>query len=288
MKTGKFFKSLLDYLILFLASVICAIALYNFAVAFNFPLTGFSGLAMILNYLFGLPMGITNIALNIPVAILCYKRIGKKFFWRSVFCTLVYSLATDYLAPLLPVYKGSMMLSALSSGVLGGFGYAIIYMRNASTGGTDFVSVYIKAIFPHISLGKILFFVDGLIVVAGGLIMQDVDGIMYGLIISYVTNTVIDKMMFGVNAGKLALVITEKGAEVAKAIDEVTERGATLVDVKGAYKMEPKQMVLCACNNKQMFLIETAIKKVDENAFTIILESNEVHGEGFDVTRIAG
>ncbi|MBR3294770.1 MAG: YitT family protein [Clostridia bacterium] len=287
MKDNKYFKLLTEMAVLVFACFMAAIGIYNFADTYNFPLTGFSGIALIINYLFKVPLGVTTILLNIPVALICYRKLGKRFFWRSIFCTVLYSVMVDYLCPLLPVYKGEKILAALCSGVFGGIGYALIYMRNASTGGTDFISVYVKSILPHISLGKIIFIVDAVIVVAGGVLMGDIDGIVYGLVISFVTNLVIDKMMYGSNAGKLTLIITTKADDITKVIDKVTERGTTVIDVKGGYRNEDKQMVICACNDKEMYLLEQAVKHVDPESFSVVLESSEVHGEGFKLTRVA-
>ena len=124
-------------------------------------------------------------------------------------------------------------------------------------------------------------------ILIGGLIFKDVDGIIYGMIINYIFALVVDKLMYGINAGKLALIVTTKGKEVIAVIDQKLERGATLIDAYGGYQFEHKDIVLCACSNKEMFLMEQEIKEVDNNAFTIILESNEVLGEGFKNLKIA-
>lgn len=193
------------------ASLLCAIGLYNFAVSSNFPISGVSGITTILYYLFDLPIGVMTIVINIPIALFCYKRLGKGFFWRSVRCIIIFSVMTDYVAPLLPIYNGDRMLSAICSAAIGGVGYAMIYMRGSSTGGTDFITISIKSALPHLPLGKISFAIESLIVLAGGYIYRDVDGIIYGLLISFVTGLVVDKLMYGVNAGKLALIVTEHG-----------------------------------------------------------------------------
>ena len=127
------------------ASLLCAIGLYNFAVSSNFPISGVSGITTILYYLFDLPIGVMTIVINIPIALFCYKRLGKGFFWRSVRCIIIFSVMTDYVAPLLPIYNGDRMLSAICSAAIGGVGYAMIYMRGSSTGGTDFITISIKA-----------------------------------------------------------------------------------------------------------------------------------------------
>ena len=286
-KKQTFRQFALDTAVELLGSLLCAIGLYNFAVSANFPISGISGITTILYSLFGLPIGVMTVVINIPIAFLCYKRLGRAFFWRSVRCILIFSVMTDYVAPLLPVYTGDRMLSTICSAAIGGVGYAMIYMRGSSTGGEDFITISIKSAAPHLPLGKISFVIDSLTVLAGGYIYRDIDGIIYGLLISFVTGMVVDKLMYGVNAGKLALIITEYGDRVAKVIDTCSGRGSTLIDVKGAFQYDEKQLVLCACSNKQMFEVERAVKEAAPDAFIIILESNEVHGEGFAITRVA-
>ena len=279
----KFFSRLLFEII---GSIFIAAAIYNFAVAAQFPMTGFSGISIILYRLFQVPIGLSTIFLNIPVAAICYKLLGKDFFISSLRCMFLSSLMIDYIAPLFPVYEGSRLLAALCTGVLGGIGYTIIYMQNSSTGGSDFIIMAYKALNPHISLGKIAFWSDVGIILIGGIIFQDIDGIIYGMIVNYLFAISVDKIVYGVNSGKMALIVTSHGKKICKVIDETCDRGSTLIDVKGGYRGTPRQIVLCACSNREMYLLEKAIKESDPEAFLIILESNEVHGEGFHMKRI--
>jgi Holliday junction DNA helicase RuvA len=117
-----------------LGSVLTGIALYNFAVPAGFPMTGFSGLALILYRLFHLPIGAMTIVLNVPVAILCYRLLGRQFFFRSVRCMILSSLFVDYVAPLLPLYTGNRLMAAICTGVLGGVGYALSVTANTLSG----------------------------------------------------------------------------------------------------------------------------------------------------------
>ncbi len=277
----------LDTLTEILGSVLTGVAIYNFAVPAAFPMTGFSGLALIAYRLFGLPIGVMTIVLNIPVAILCYRLLGRQFFFKSLRCMVLSSMFIDYVAPLLPLYHGERLLAAICTGVLGGLGYAVIYMRNSSTGGSDFIVMAVKAVRPHVQLGKIIFITDAVIIGLGGLIFRDFDGVICGLIIDYIYAIVTDKIMYGMNAGKLALVVTDHGKATADKIDELCGRGATILEARGAYRGDPRQMVMCACSTKEMLTVERAVKLIDPNAFTVILESNEVLGEGFKNFRVA-
>lgn len=268
-------------------SLLIAAGLYNFALGAEFPMTGFSGIAMILYRLFGLPIGVMTILLNVPVAALCYRLLGRGFFLRSLRCMVISSFAIDYIAPLFPVYEGDRLLAALCTGTLAGLGYAMIYMRNSSTGGSDFITMAVKAIRPHLPMGRIIFASDLLIVLLGAALFRDMDGFIYGMIVSFLFAVVVDKMMYGINSGKLALIVTEHGKEVAETIDACCQRGCTLLHGQGGYQFTEKQVVLCACSNKQMYSLEMAVKETDPSSFIIILESNEVFGEGFHRVAIA-
>ena len=276
-----------DTLTEIVGSILTGVAIYNFAVPAQFPMTGFSGLALILYRLFGTPIGVMTIVLNIPVALICYRLLGRQFFFKSLRCMVLSSVFIDYVAPLLPLYHGERLLAAICTGVLGGLGYAIIYMRNSSTGGSDFIVMAVKAVRPHVQLGKIIFITDAVIIGLGGLIFRDFDGVICGLIIDYIYAIVTDKIMYGMNAGKLALVVTDHGKAAADKIDELCGRGATIIEARGAFRGDPRQMVMCACSTKEMLTVERAVKLVDPNAFTVILESNEVVGEGFKTYRVA-
>ena len=269
-----------------IGSVLVAIGVYNFAVQAKFPMTGFSGISIILYRCFGVPIGLSTILLNIPVAILCYKLLGRRFFISSMRCMIISSLVIDYLAPLLPVYQGPRLLAALCTGVFAGLGYALIYIQNSSTGGADFIVMAVKALKPHVPLGRIVFMTDMGIILLGGIIFKDVDGIIYGMIVNYIFAIVVDKVMYGANSGFMAVIITDHAELICREIDRVSQRGATVMDAKGAYQGEQRQVVLCACSKKEMYSIQQAVKAADPGSFLIILESNEVHGEGFKTVQI--
>lgn len=289
----KHYKNKLQELIVQLlwelvGSIFIAIGIYNFAVQAEFPMTGFSGISIILYQLFNVPIGLSTILLNIPVAIICYKLLGKKFFISSIRCMIISSVIIDYIAPLFPVYEGSRLLAALCTGIFGGIGYALIYCRNSSTGGSDFIIMAVKALRPHLSIGNIAFCSDIGIILIGGIIFKDVDGIIYGMIVNYIFAIVTDKIMYGMNSGKMTLIVTEHGERICQVIDDVSQRGSTILHGQGGYQGDKKQIVMCACSNKEMFTVQQAVKEVDPLSFMIILESNEVHGEGFKMVQIGG
>lgn len=264
-----------------IGGILIGVGVYNFAANAKFPLAGISGIALILYRLFGLPIGLGTIIMNIPIAVGCYKTLGRKFFLRSLQSVLITSLITDYVAPLFPVYSGERMLAAICTGIFSGLGYALIFMNNSSTAGTDFISMVVRVKKPHISLGKIVFVLDVVTVILGGIIFKDVDATIYGMIITWFMTVVIDKIMYGIDSGKMTLIVTDRGKGVAQVIDEYIDRGATILKGQGSYTGNQKDVVMCACNNKQMYAIRKKVKEVDPHAFIVIMESNEVVGKGF-------
>lgn len=277
----SFKKLAFDIMIDVLGGILIGVGIYNFAANAAFPLAGISGIALIFYHMFGMPIGWITMLLNVPIAIGCYRTLGREFFIRSVRTVIITSLIIDYVVPLFPVYTGDRMLAAICTGIFSGLGYAIIFMNNSSTGGMDFITVSVKVKRPHISLGRIVFITDVIIVAIGGLIFKDVDGTIYGFIITYLLTVVIDKIMYGIDAGKVTLIVTDKGQEVAHKIDKYSGRGSTLLKGKGSYSGVEKEVVMCACSNKQMYTIRKLVKEIDASAFTVIMESNEVVGEGF-------
>lgn len=265
-----------------LGGLFIAIGVYNFAVASGFPVAGISGIAVIFHHFFKIPIGIMTNILNVPIVIICYRLLGKKFFLKSLKTMLISTVMIDFVAPLFPVYEGDLILSSVCMGVFSGIGYALIYTRDTSTGGADFIMMAVRKWKPHISLGRMIIVFDFTVVIVGGLLMNgNINSIIYGLIATFILSVVVDKAMYGMDAGKVALVVTKYGQDVCDKIAELTERGSTILKGVGSYSKDEKQVVMCACNKKQMHMVQNAVKEVDHEAFLVIMESSEVRGEGF-------
>ena len=282
MKNLQVGKLAVDILVDIVGGILIAVGTYNFAATAEFPMVGFNGIGLIPYHLFGLPIGTVAFVLNIPVAICCFRILGKDFFIRSIRTIIITSLIMDFVAPLFPVYEGDMMLAAICTGVLSGLGYALIFMRGSSTGGSDFIMLSIKELHPHLSLGNISFAMEAVVILAGTiLVSKNIDGLIYGMLISFILSVMVDKVMYGISAGKMALIVTDHAREVAEQIDQTVGRGSTFLKARGSFSEADKDVVMCACSTKQMYGIRTLVKEIDPNAFLIIMESNEVVGYGF-------
>lgn len=259
-----------------------ALGIYTFAKTANFAPGGLSGLALITHHLWGLPIGIMTLVFNIPVILLSFRLLGKRFLFKSLRSMIVCTLFVDFLLPAVsPPYTGSPLLAALYSGIFLGAGLAVLYMRGSSSGGTDFLTMSVKVLRPHMSLGAVTMIIDLIIILMGWPVFGNIDSVLYGIVATGVTSIVIDKIMYGVGAGKLIIIISDHGQEVADKIANAIDRGSTLIRAIGTYTGSDRQVLLCACNKSQAFKVRSAAHEVDENAFVMITETSEVYGEGF-------
>ena len=262
-------------------SLLYGVGVYTFALKGEFAPGGVSGLALIINALWGLPVGTVSLLLNLPIVALTFSTLGRRFFLKSLRTMVISTLIIDLLLPLFPVYQGSRLLAAGFSGVLLGAGLSIIYMRGSSTGGADFLIHAAKRKAPHISFGNLSLAIDASVILLGIPAFGDIDAALYGMVSAFALTIVMDKIIYGAGSGKLVLVITNEGQAVSRAIDAAVERGSTLVDVTGSYSGLARRMVMCACSNNEVFKVRTAAHRVDPGALVMICEASEVFGEGF-------
>ena len=212
--------------------------------------------------------------------------IGQKFLSAQYDACFVFFIV-DYVAPLFPVYQGDRLLAALCTGVFCGIGYAMIYTRNSSTGGADFIIMAVKSIGGLIyRWATSLFLTDVGIILVGGLLFRDIDGMIYGMIVNILSAVVIDKMIYGMNSGKVAFIVTKNGKRICDVIDECSQRGSTILKAQGGYKQDDIQVVMCVCNSKEMYQVRKSVKDADPDSFIVVVESHEVHGDGFKMTNI--
>ena len=274
---------LVDIVYDILGSILYGIGMVTFASASNFAPGGVSGISILLNFITKgvLPIGLATVLINIPIILLTYKTLGRRFFMRSVKTILISWPITDYLVPLVTKYAGDPMLAAIFGGILAGAGLVFIYMRDSSTGGSDFVIMAIRKKHPHLTIGNISMAVDGIIIVLGTFVYKNINATLYGFIMTIIYSIIIDKLMYGFNSSKLVVVISEKGNDIAKAVGDEIERGVTIANGVGAYTGNAKKILMCACSKAEVFKIKRIAYKADSKAFVIVSSVDTAYGEGF-------
>ena len=261
--------------------VLYAIGINCFIIPQDFAGGGVSGIALIITYLTGLPNGIVTFVLNIPLIIVTFKILGQKFLIKSVKTLIILTACIDIFTVNFPKYTGDPILAAICAGLTIGAGLGLVYRRGSSTGGSDFITLSVNKLKPHFSVGTITSSIDYVVLAASALILGNINASLYGCMAMFISAKILDQIMYGSNKGKLMMIVTEKGDDVAQSIFATTERGVTIADVRGAYSGNPKQLVISAMSKHELPKARKAAFLADEKAFTMITNTDEVFGEGF-------
>lgn len=270
-----------DVLFIFLGTAIYAFGIYAFTVPNQIAPGGVTGLATVINAFTGIKIGTIVTVFNVPLLIFGFTKLGKRFLLNTLLSTVFFNLLYDYIYPFLPNYRGNTLLAAIFGGLFIGLGIAIVFMRGGSTGGMDIVNKAVQVKKPHISLGKISFVTDLIVISIAAVSFRSLESALYAVIAMFVSSKTIDALIYGTNVGKMVLIVSSKSEEIAKLIVSDLFRGCTIVDAHGAYSGQSKKVLLCACKNVEFYNLKHIVKRLDPRAFMIVSEAGEVFGEGF-------
>lgn len=279
----KVLELLVDALFYVAGSIIFAISVNMFTAPNNIAPGGMTGIATMLNFLTGAPIGIAIIVLNLPLFIWGAVEAGWKFLGKTLAGTIISSLLIDFTAPFTPAYQGDMLLTTVFGGVLSGLGLALIFVRGATTGGTDLAATLIKRKFRHISLGKMLLAIDLIVVVMSAVVYRNLESPLYAIIVIFITTKVIDAILYGTDrgTGKMMFIISPKNGEIAQRILEEMDRGVTYLKSKGGYSGRDGEVLLCAVRRQEVHKTFDIVHQEDPDAFIIVGEAGDINGEGF-------
>ena len=273
-------EELLNYAIIALGSLVYALGQLYFIKPLHIPMGGVSGLALVANYLWSMPIGVVTIVLNIPLLFLGWRTMGREFFFKTAFAIVVSSVFTDLLEPVLPAFDGEMLIAALYGGIVMGGGYGLIFRAGGTTGGVDIIAKWINRK-KDIPIGTTNLISNAVVIVGSALIYGNLDSALYAMITSYLTSMVIDKMVYGMDVQKSAMIITSKPKEVAGAVMEELHRGCTGMEGTGMYTGDRRTVLICAVRRHETGTLKKLILEQDEHAFMMISNINEVFGHNF-------
>ena len=268
------------YALTIIGAAIVALSLDLFLIPAEIAPGGVSGLAIVINYLTGVPVGLAILMLNIPIFLLGARNFSKGFVVISLFGMISLSLITDLFSFLTPV-TGDMLLSSVYGGVLMGCGIGLIFRENASTGGTDIVAHVLRKKFPGFSVGRFVLLIDAVIVVLAGLIYNKWEVVLYSAIALYISSYIIDLLVEGVDFAKVAYVISDKPKEIAEKISVELEHGTTALKGSSMYTGNDKTVLMCVVKKYEINKLKEIIQREDGNAFVIVSDTREVLGNGF-------
>jgi uncharacterized membrane-anchored protein YitT (DUF2179 family) len=272
-----------DISLFVIGSIIFALSVNVFTAPNNIAPGGMTGISTMINYVLGLPIGMTGLVLNLPIFIWAIVSIGYKLVGKTIFATVIMSIAIDLFGKILPAYTGEKMLAAIFGGILEGIGLSLVFMGGGTTGGTDLVAMILRKKFRHLSMGKIMMGIDLAIIVTSALIYSSIESALYAVIAIFVSTRLIDAILYGVDTGtgKLLFIISEKSDEIAQDILNDMERGVTVLKSRGAYSGKDGNVLLCAVSRYEVVKIKDIIRFNDKEAFIIIGDAGEISGEGF-------
>lgn len=245
---------------------------------------GFSGISILVKagsgalYGWEVPLWMTNMVLNIPMFLLAIKLKGMTFAKKALIGD---GSLTLWLA-VLPAWElaHDLLLSAVYGGVLMGVGIGLVFLGGGTTGGTDLLSALIQKYLKHYSIAQIMQFVDGTIVLIGAFVFG-VERALYAIIAVFLVTKVSDGLIEGLKFSKSVYIITDKPDSISAMIMSDLDRGVTGISAKGMYSGQEKLMLYCVLAKKQLVYLKEKIDEIDPQAFVIVGDVREVHGEGF-------
>jgi len=247
---------------------------------------GVTGIAVLLNYIFGLPMSITTLIINIPLFLVGWKILGgKKMIYTiygsvmlSVFLALLeYASHRNYLIAFDQNYDS--MLIVLYAGVTLGTGLGIVFRYGGTTGGIDIIARILSR-WRGYSMGQIILVFDA-IIIGVSVFYISLDKILYTLVMVFIASKMIDFIQNGAYTAKAFSIITDRGDEIAHHITIELERGVTIVPALGAYSGIDKKVVYCVVPRSETHRLKQLVRNIDPIAFIVINEVQDVLGEGF-------
>lgn len=274
-----------DYLFIFIGTALMAVSINLIYDPMGMVTGGVTGVGIIVKYLTrnvfsgGIPVWLTNIALNIPLFLAAFFLKGKEFIGRTLITTIALT-AFIYVIPVVNLFEGDYLLAAVFGGVIGGVGIGLVLATMSTTGGSDMFCALLHEKWKHYSIPQLLILVDGLIVF-GGVAVFHLKATLYAAITIYITAKVSDGILEGLKFSKMAFIISDQYRAIANEILHSLNRGVSGLEIEGMYSNQEKKMLFCVVSKKEMVEVLDIVYKNDARAFVVVNDVREVMGEGF-------
>ena len=272
---------LYEYGIITLGCALYALCFNWFFQPNNISMGGFTGVGQIINHLVpAIPIGIMSIVLNVPLFYIGVRKQGVKLLISSLYAMTIGSLMLDGLAAVYTFQPMEPLLACVYGGVLLGISMGLMLMMGATTGGTELAARLLKYRLRNLSIGRLCLMIDVTVICCYALTFRSVNNALYGIIAMYISSLAMDAVIYGSVNAKIAYIISKSSDEIAQKLLKM-DLGITLLDGKGGFSGDRKQVVLCAFKRSQIAAIKAAVTAIDPSAFIIVCEAHEVLGEGF-------
>lgn len=289
MKIKEFFgqidfswRSIRDYALIILGGFVQALALRTFLVPAQLVSGGISGIAQLLHYLWGWPIGVVTLLGNIPLFVLGWRYLGgPRFALRTILSVLSYTIFTDILIQFTgqaPITE-DILLNTLYGGILLGVGLGLVYLGRGTSGGTDVLGrILNQRLGMSISLAYMI--TDSFAVILAGFFFGW-EKSLYGLIMIYLSGVAADMISQGTNVIREAMIITDETEKVVLAISDALGRGTTILSGRGGYTQKERPVIFCVVTAGEVIRLKSIVQEADPDAFMVVGQANEALGEGF-------
>jgi uncharacterized membrane-anchored protein YitT (DUF2179 family) len=269
-----------DYILMTVGAIIAALAVDLFMVPNDVVTGGVTGVAMLLRTFFGTPVGLVTLLANIPLLVLGFRSLGGLVFGvRTLYATVVMSLAIDLLAPYVRPVTNDPLLYTLYGGLLDGLGVGLVFRARGTTGGIDIIARWIerrRGIQPGRSMLAMNLLVFGAAFGAYG-----PEKVLYALLVAFVGSLALDFTLGAGSGGRQALIVTTHPDEIKRALLNDLNRGVTVLEGTGGYTGAERAVLLCVVGRAEISFLKAIVATANPGAFVVVGEANEVLGEGF-------
>jgi uncharacterized membrane-anchored protein YitT (DUF2179 family) len=271
-----------DYILITIGTLLQAFAIRMFLVPGHLVSGGIGGLAQLINFYTGFPIGVMILIGNIPLLIIGWRHLGgRRFAIRTAYAIITVSFFTDFLVLFLPEQgvSSDLVLNTLYGGVIIGIGYGLVYRGQGTSGGTD-ILVRIITNWRSIPISQSYLITDSVIILLGGLTYSWPNA-LYAIIMLFISGIAAEITTEGPNVTRTAFIITSKPDQVSQSILVDLERGVTAINATGVYSGSERTMLYCVITRSEVNILKSLVHEADPNAFIVIGQAHEVLGEGF-------
>ncbi len=273
-EAGVFLGANLVGAVLYGAGLVCFAAPHRIAPG------GAGGIAAMVHYKTGFPVGLFILLFTALLLFLAGRYLGKGWAWKTLFSAALLSAVIDYGVVRIPAYQGDPLLASIFGGVLMGFGLAVMHMGGISTGGFPLVGVTLQKVSPNFQMGGLLTVLNIGVVTASAFVYGDIDSLLYAVICVYVSGIAVTGVTGSLGEKRLMIVISDYSRQIKEIL--VSKRnGVTLLRGEGGYSKEARQVIMSAVYKKDCELLQEQIKEIDSNALVVVTRASEEAGKGF-------
>lgn len=274
-------ETLKEYGIITIGCILFAVGFCWCCAPGHLSIGGFTGAAQVLNAFFPkLSVGITTLVMNVPLFILGWKFLGKRSLFSSIYAMAVSSLMIDGLNAIYAFPALEPILAAIYGGVLCGAACGLMLRQGATTGGTGLAARLLKLRIQQLPIGKLCLALDLTVITAYALTFRQLTQALYSIVMLYICTSVMDRVVYGGSASRLAFIISTSYREIAARLLKL-DLGVTMLNGAGAYRRSPTEIIMCACSRHSIIPLKKMVQYIDPHAFVIVCDTREVLGEGF-------